>query len=139
MNNEFRELMNTFVKFINTADEKLANELVSPKAVFFAPTSPEQLKGAEGYMTVLGMMRSGFSDIQWTLEETVIEGNRVATRYTLNGTHDGTFMGIPASGKRISVQATNFYEFEERQIVKEYGMPDLLSLLIQIGALPQLG
>lgn len=139
MNNEIKELMNLFVKFINTADENLAKKLVSSKAVFFAPTSPEPLKGPEGYMIVLGMMRGGFSDIQWTLEETVIEDNRVATRFTLNGTHNGIFMGIPASGKRISVQATNFYEFEEQQIVKEYGQPDLLSLLIQIGALPQLG
>jgi len=139
MSNEIKELMSTFVKFINTADEKLANEIVSQKAVFFVPTSPEPLKGAEGYMSVLGMMRSGFSDIQWTLEETVIEDNRVAARFTMKGTHNGTFMGIPASGKNISVQATNFYEFEDGKIVKEYGQPDLLSLLIQIGALPHLG
>lgn len=138
MKQEIKELMDTFVKFINAADEKMAHELVSNKAVFFAPTSPEALKGPEGYMAVLAMMRSGFSDIQWTLEETVIENNKIAARFTMKGRHNGDFMGISATGKSISVQATNFYEFEEGKIIKEYGQPDLLSLLIQIGALPQL-
>lgn len=139
MNKEIKELLCLFVKFINTADEKLANDLVSQEAVFFVPTSPEPLKGPEGYMAVLAMMRSGFSDIQWSLEESVIEGNRVAARFTMNGTHNGIFMGVAASGNHISVQAINFYEFEKGQIIKEQGQPDFLNLLTQIGALPQLG
>jgi len=52
--------------------------------------------------------------------------------------HDGTFMRVPASGKHISVQVINFYEFEKGQIIKEYGMPDLFSLLMQIGVKPKL-
>jgi len=138
MNNEIKELIHKFVRFINSADEKMAIELISTNAVFYAPTSSESLKGSDGYMIVLRMMRNGFSDIKWALEETIIENNRAATRFTLNGTHDGTFMRVPASGKHISVQVINFYEFEKGQIIKEYGMPDLFSLLMQIGVKPKL-
>ena len=53
------------------------------------------------------MMRGGFPDIQWTLEEIVAEGDKVAARFTMRGTHRGTFFGVPPTGKTISVQAMN--------------------------------
>jgi steroid delta-isomerase-like uncharacterized protein len=128
--------MNRFVEFINTADEKLAAELVSPDALFYVPGSPEPMHGPDGYMAIIGMMRSGFPDIQWTLEEMVSEGDRVAARFTMNGTHKGTFFGVPPTGKPIKVQASNFYKFSNGQIVEEYGQPDTFSLMQQIGAIP---
>jgi len=62
-----------FVQFINTADETLAQQLISPGAKFYVPGQSEPLRGPNGYLTIIGMMRSGFSDIQWTLEEMVSE------------------------------------------------------------------
>jgi steroid delta-isomerase-like uncharacterized protein len=131
-----KETMNRFVQFINTADEKLAAELVSADAIFYVPGSPEPMRGPRGYMAIIGMLRSGFPDIQWTLEEMVSEGERVAARFTMNGTHKGAFFGVPATGKPIKVQASNFYKFSNGQIVEEYGQPDMFSLMQQIGAIP---
>lgn len=54
-------------------------------------------------------MRGGFPDIQWTLEEMVAEGDKVAARFIMRGTHRGTFFGVPPTGKTIAVQAMNFY------------------------------
>ena len=73
---------------------------------------------------------------EWTLEETVTEGDTVAARFTMRGTHDGEFFGIPASGNKISVQAMNFYYLADGRIVGERGQPDLLGVMQQIGALP---
>jgi steroid delta-isomerase-like uncharacterized protein len=131
-----KDTMNRFVQFINTADEKLAAELVSPDAIFYVPGSPEPMRGPSGYMAIIGMMRSGFPDIQWTLEEMVSEDERVAARFTMNGTHKGTFFGVPPTGKPIKVQASNFYKFSNGKIVEEYGQPDTFSLMQQIGAIP---
>ncbi len=100
--------MNRFVEFINTADEDLACEVISPDAVIHAPGHPQPLRGPAGYMEVIGMMRGAFPDVAWTLEEMVTEGDTVAARFTMRGTHDGEFLGIPASGNKISVQAMNF-------------------------------
>jgi steroid delta-isomerase-like uncharacterized protein len=129
-------LMSRFVEFINTANEVLAEELVDANAIFHAPVSPDPFIGPHGYMEILGMMRSGFPDIQWTLEEMIAENDTVAARFIMRGTHQATFFGVPASGKKIQVQAVNFYRFSNGKIVEERGQPDLLALLQQIGAIP---
>jgi steroid delta-isomerase-like uncharacterized protein len=132
-------VMRRFVEFINTCSEKLAEQIISPDAVFHVPGSPEPMRGPAGYLAVIGMMRSGFPDIQWTLEEMIAEEDKVAARFTMRGTHKGIFFGVPPTGKAIAVQAMNFYRLSEGQFIEERGQPDLLGLLIQIGAVPPPG
>jgi predicted ester cyclase len=66
-------VMSRFLDFINTASEKLASEIIAPNAVFHVPGRPEPMQGPAGYLEIIGMMRSGFPDIQWTLEEMIAE------------------------------------------------------------------
>lgn len=129
-------VMRRFVEFINTADEDLAHEVIAPDAVFHAPSHAEPLRGPEGYLEIIAMMRGGFPDVRWTLEESIAEGSTVAARFTMRGTHEGESFGIPATGNRIAVQAVNFYHLADGRIVKERGQPDLLGLMRQIGAAP---
>jgi steroid delta-isomerase-like uncharacterized protein len=129
-------VMRRFLEFINSASETLAQELISPDAVFHVPGRPEPMRGPAGYLAIIGMMRSGFPDIQWTLEEMVAEGDKVAARFIMRGTHRGTFFGVPPTGKTIAVPAMNFYRLSGGQFVEEHGQPDLLGLLQQIGAVP---
>jgi steroid delta-isomerase-like uncharacterized protein len=129
-------IMRRFTEFINTASESLATELVASTAAFHVPGRPEPLRGPAGYLEIVSMMRSGFPDIQWTLEEMVAEGDKVAARFIMRGTHRGVFFGVPPTGKAIAVQAMNFYRLADGQIVEERGQPDLLELLRQIGAFP---
>ena len=131
-----KQLMNRFVEFINTANEQLGNELISQNAIFHVPGNTEPMRGPGGYLAIIGMMRGGFPDVQWTLEEMVAENDKVAARFIMKGTHQGVFFGVPPTGKPIKVQAMNFYHFSNGQIVEEYGQPDMLGLLQQIGALP---
>jgi steroid delta-isomerase-like uncharacterized protein len=128
--------MNRFVEFINTASEILSKELISADARFYVPGQPEPLRGPAGYLNIINMMRSGFPDIRWELEEMVAENEKVAARFTMRGTHQGTFFSVPATSRTIEVTAVNFYRFSDGQIIEEYGQPDLLSLLQQIGAVP---
>jgi len=132
---EKRQFMSRFVQFINTADARLAVELVSSQAVFHVPGRPEPVRGPEGYLEIIGMMRGGFPDIQWTLEESVVEGDVIAARFTMRGTHRGPFFGMPPTRKTIAVQALNIYRLSNGKIVSEVGQPDLLGLLQQIGAI----
>jgi steroid delta-isomerase-like uncharacterized protein len=130
------EFMERFVAFINSGNEELARELVSPDAIFHIPGRPEPMIGPAGYLMILGMMRGGFSDIQWTLEELISEDDKIAARFTMRGTHRGPFMGVLPTERQITVQALNIYHLANGQIIKEYGQPDMLGLLTQIGALP---
>ena len=94
------------------------------------------MRGPAGYLAVIGIMRGGFPDIQWTLEEMIAEGDKVAARFTMRGTHQGNFFGVPPTGRKIEVTAMNFYRLSGGQFVEECGQPDLLGLLQQIGAVP---
>jgi len=129
-------VMHRFLEFINTASENLAKELISPDAVFHVPGHPEPMRGPAGYLTIIGMMRGGFPDIRWTLEEMVAEGDKVAARFTMRGTHRGTFFGVPPTGKTLAVEALNIYRLSGGQFAEEHGQPDMLGLLQQIGAVP---
>jgi steroid delta-isomerase-like uncharacterized protein len=125
-----------FLQFINTADENLAQQLISPVAKFYVPGQSEPLQGPKGYLMIIAMMRGGFPDIQWTIEDMITENNKVAVRFTIRGTHKGVFFGVPATEKSIVVQAMNFYRLADNQIIEEFGQPDMLGLLTQIGAVP---
>ena len=125
-----------FIEFINSGDVTIGQEVVSESALFHVPFSPEPLKGLDGYMQILGIMRSAFPDINWTLQETIAEGDKVVARFETRGTHQGAFMGVPASGKQICMTALNIYRFEDGKIVEERGQPDIFGLMVQIGAVP---
>jgi steroid delta-isomerase-like uncharacterized protein len=107
-----------------------------PKSIFYVPGRSEPLQGPSGYLTIIGMMRAGFPDIQWTLKGLIAEDDNVAARFTMRGTHKGALFGVPPSGKKIEVKAMNFYRITDGRIVEEHGQPDLLGLLQQIGAAP---
>ncbi|PKX91233.1 ester cyclase [Aspergillus novofumigatus IBT 16806] len=131
--------MRRFVDFINSSDETIGREVVSESAVFHVPFSDTPLKGLSGYMQILATMRSAFPDIQWTLDDTVIEDDRVVAQFTLRGSHEGQFFGVPASGKKIQAQAMNIYRFTDGMIVEETGLPDLFGIMLQIGAVNPMG
>jgi steroid delta-isomerase-like uncharacterized protein len=131
-----RIIFQRFLQFINSGSRELAVELVAPAAIFQAPGMPEPLRGPEGYLQLLAMLRAGFSDVQWTLVEVIAEGDRIAARFTMRGTHDGPFMGLPPSGKPFVASSMAFYRLTDGKIVEENGLPDMLAILQQIGAAP---
>ena len=97
--------MQRFTAFINSASEELGAELISPNALFHVPGRSEPMRGPTGYLAIIGMMRGGFPDIQWTLEELIAEGDKVAARFTMRGTHLGAFFGVPSTGKKSNTAA----------------------------------
>jgi len=131
-----KQVMQRFVKFINTASTELAEELISPKAMFYIPGRPGPMIGPGGYLEIIQMMRGGFPDIQWTLDDLVAEGDKIAARFTMQGTHNGPFFGVLPTGKPIKVQAFNFYQLLNGKIIEEHGHPDLMGIMQQIGAIP---
>lgn len=131
-----RERMKKFETMINTADEKLAEELVAADAPFHTPASPEPLYGGKGYLSVVHWMRKGFSDVQWHIREMAAEGDRVAVRWELTGTHDGEFMGIAPTSKKISVCVMNFYYFNgEGKVTGDIAAEGMIGILRGIGAM----
>jgi steroid delta-isomerase-like uncharacterized protein len=129
-----KELMKKFETMINTADTELAEELVASDAPFYTPASPEPLYGGKGYLSVVHWMRSGFSDVQWKLEEMVADEDKVAVRWTLTGTHDGEFLGVKATGKKIKSSVMNFYYFnKDGKITNDIAAEGMIGILRPLG------
>lgn len=131
-----KELMKKFELMINTADEKLAAELVADDAPFYTPASPEPLYGGRGYLSVVHWMRQGFPDVQWKLQDMVAGDDKVAVYWLLTGTHDGEFLGIRPTGNKISVSVMNFYYFNAQgKITNDIAAEGMIGILRGIGAI----
>ena len=130
-----KELMKKFELMINTADEKLAAELVADDAPFYTPASPEPLYGGKGYLSVVHWMRQGFPDVQWKIQDIVAGDDKVAVYWLLTGTHEGEFLGIRPTGNKISVSVMNFYYFNAQgKITNDIAAEGMIGILRGIGA-----
>lgn len=132
-----KKVMEQFVRFINTGDEALGKSIISDEVTFYAPTSPEPMHGFEAYTGVLDMMRGAMPDVQWKVEEIIAEGDKIMIRFTMSGTQSNPFMNMPATNKKVQVTAMNIYELKDGKIIREHGLPDLFSMLMQLGVLPR--
>ena len=130
---EHRALVRRFVdEFWSGGDFAAADELMAVDAVVHEPVggTPADLKA------VARAIRVAFPDWHSTVEEMVVEGDRVAERWTGRGTHRGEFQGIPPTGKRVSVPGVVFYRIAGGKIVEFRGQFDRMSLMQQLGGVP---
>lgn len=81
-------------------------------------------------------LRAGVPDLQETIEDLLAEGDRVAYRVTLRGTHLGELLGIPATGRTIAVAGIVIDRIADGKIVEEWNQSDLLGLMRTLGAIP---
>jgi predicted ester cyclase len=88
----------------------------------------------EGQIERLAGFRSAFPDIAVTVEEVIAEGDRVAFRSTMRGTHSGEFAGIAPTGVPVTVGLVDVIRFEDGRFVEQWGGPDLFDMLRQLGA-----
>lgn len=132
-----REAMRRFETCINENDLELGRQLISGKAAFATPVSPEPLYGAEGYLSVVSMMRESFPDVHWKLEDMVADERTVAVRWTCSGTFTGPrpFAGVEPNGRTFSTTVMNFYKFDDDgMIVDDIAATGMLGILQGIGA-----
>jgi steroid delta-isomerase-like uncharacterized protein len=95
--------------------------------------------GPEGFKQVIAMFVNAFPDMQITVEDVIGEGDKVATRGTWRGTHQGDFMGIPATGKSVTVTYSDIWRLENDKAVENWVQMDILGLMQQLGVAPAPG
>ena len=135
-----RNAMRLFETCINTNDLTLGLQLIAEDAEFLTPVSPTPLKGAEGYLSVVEMMRKSFPDVQWKLENMVADAATVAVQWRCSGTFNGTtpFAGLAPNGRTFCATVMNFYSFNENgKIVDDVAADGIAGILRGIGAFPE--
>lgn len=96
---------------------------------------PHRRRGTADWRQNVGVILTGFPDLDLRMDDIVSEGDRVAVRMTFTGTHTGEFMGVSPTGRRIEYSSSEIYRFENGKIAEEWINSDVLSLLQQIGGI----
>ena len=123
----------------NTGNLPVIDELfVSDAALDFLP--PGLLTGTAGLKQFITMYRTTFPDIHFTIEDMIAEGKKVVTRWIATGTHVGSLMNIPPTGKPVSVHGISITHHDvSGKVVQSWSTFDQLGLLQQLGVIPTVG
>jgi len=125
----------TYEEILNAGDFSVADELVAPDFINHeAP--PGRDRGPESMRGLAGMLRTAFPDLRFTIEELVAEGDMVAGRLTMSGTHEGPLMGMPPTGRPVRQDHMHFVRFEGGKAVEHWGVRDDLGMMRQLGVVP---
>jgi steroid delta-isomerase-like uncharacterized protein len=109
----------------------------------YAPDLVAHGTGSVPDMDLAGVKRfyvatfAAFPDAQLVIEDLIAEGDKVVQRWTMHGTHRGEFMGIPPTGKRVSLTGINIARIKDGKFVEGWNNEDDLGLMQQLGAIPQ--
>lgn len=136
---EHKALVRRFSEeLISRGNYAVADELIAENYVNHNPI-PGQVPGRAGFKESLALLRAAFPDLHESIEALVAEGDRVAVRATRHGTHRGPFMGLPATGKAVTVPTMYILRVVAGKIVEAWLNWDMLGLLGQLGAVPAPG
>jgi len=119
-----------------TGNFDLIDELVAPGYVGYDPAEPEPIRGPAGAKANFEKYLAGFSNGRVTVDDQVAEGDKVVTRWTGRGTHDGEIAGIAPTGKDVTVSGLTISRFENGMLVEDHTVWDALGMLVQLGAVP---
>jgi steroid delta-isomerase-like uncharacterized protein len=120
----------------NTHNEELisktVDEVFQPDVVLHIPV-PGQATGAQAIKEIFSNLHLAFPDLHVTIEDLIEEGDKVASRNTVRGTHQGEHMGLPPTGKSITYNEIFIFRFANGRIVETWGVVDVLSQMRQLG------
>jgi steroid delta-isomerase-like uncharacterized protein len=110
-----------------------------PSFVVIKGVSDPPPQGLEGVKELIGVFRTAFPDLHFTIEDQIAEDDKVVTRLAIRGTHRGEFMGIPATGKQMNVSAASIWRVADGKLVDEWVSWDKLEMMQQLGLIPTPG
>jgi predicted ester cyclase len=113
------------------ADEVIASDFINHEAPPGRDRGPESMRG------LATMLRTAFPDLHFEIEELVAEGDVVAGRLTMSGTHEGPLMGTPPTGRAVRQDHMHFVRFSDGKAVEHWGVRDDLGMMQQLGVMPE--
>jgi steroid delta-isomerase-like uncharacterized protein len=115
-------------------DLSAANELLAPNFALHTPLP--SAPGIQGMNDVITACRAAFEHLNVTIDDMLADGDRVAARFTARGMHKGAFMGLPPTGKSITMTGIEIFRIENGKIAELWGEANLLGLMQQLGIIP---
>jgi steroid delta-isomerase-like uncharacterized protein len=132
---EHKAVVRRWVAAWNAQDLDAAEALLAPEYVRHDANLPDVV-GPQAERQFIAGALGAFPDLHFDIEQLVAEGDLVMGRYTARGTHLGTFLGVPATGRTVVFQAVESYRLAGGRIAEQWVVMDALGLLQQLGAVP---
>jgi steroid delta-isomerase-like uncharacterized protein len=120
----------------NKHNPAVVDQIYATDFVDRSPDIPGIPHTRDGLKQFMGVYLRAFPDANMTIEDQLVEGDRVVTRWTGRGTQTGQFMEMPPSGKKVAVPGVQIDRFSGGKIVEEWTLFDQLGMLQQLGAIP---
>ena len=136
---ESKATMRRYLDVFEQGNIELLDELLAPDYVNRTPATPDLPTGPEGVKGVVSMFRSAMPDLRVAVEDMIAEGDKVATRYTLEGTHEGELFGVPPTGRRLSIKSMTVERVSDGKIREHWRVTDNLEMMQQLGVVPEPG
>jgi predicted ester cyclase len=128
----------TYEEVLNQGDLSIVDELIAPDFLNHA-APPGTNRGPSSLRWLATMLRTAFPDLHFTIEELVAEGDIVAGRLTMSGTHEGPLPGMPPpSGRAVRQAHMHFVRYRDGKAVEHWGVRDDLGIMQQMGVIPEL-
>ena len=122
-------------EMFNQKNTAVLDELFSPDYVYHGPQNQE-LRGTEGLKKILSQFLEAFPDLHLEIKDLVAEGDKVASRVTMTGTHQGELHGIAPTGKEVNTTIILITRFADGKVAEDWESRDDLGLLQQLGVIP---
>jgi steroid delta-isomerase-like uncharacterized protein len=130
-----KQVVREFIdEILNRQRVELVEKFLAPDYKLYFPGAPEPTT-RETFPQFIATFPAAFPDFQIAVETFVAEGDDVAVRFVLKGTHRGEFMGIPATGKKVEVPGHVFFRLRDGKIVEDRPIFDRALLLEQLGVM----
>jgi len=133
-----KKIVDEFIQALFTRGELDAvDRYLHPAFVNHDLPFPGAPQGPEGMRQAAAMFRAGAPDWHSDLHQLIAENDIVVERFTASGTHTGTLMGAPPTGRQITLDGINIFRLDGGRILERWGQLDTLSLLRQLGLAPR--
>ena len=109
------------------------SELVADDCRYHDPVFPSLTSGAENIKNHIQNCRNGFPDLMVTIDDTIAERDEVVVHWTVTGTHEGPFLGMPPTNKKANITGTSINRIEGSKIAEMWSNWNLMSLMEQLG------
>jgi steroid delta-isomerase-like uncharacterized protein len=137
-NEENKTLVRQFFTVLNDGHLDALDELLAPNYSAHFAGMPAQMR-REDFKQFMAAFIAAFPDQHHTVEELIAEGDKVAPRLVIRGTHQGVFNSIPPTGKPVTITGINILRIEHGKIVEHWSEGDNLGMLQQLGVVPPPG
>jgi steroid delta-isomerase-like uncharacterized protein len=141
MNDAEKLVRRFFEEAINGHDLDLFDELCADDYVWHGGSDPGAIgdvHGLERFKAAVATFFTAFPDLEATILDTVATDDKVCVRFVERGTHEGTFVGVPATGKPVEFHGIGIYRVADGKLVEEWFIDDSRAIFEQIDAIPKL-